>query len=391
MRPPKAQAPPRKPRLAPLRLRWSQIAIFISLFAGIVLAANAFVCATVGYFARVPGWLVWQWIPAAIALAFVPATILGRHHSGLPLRIVYSFTATWLGLLTYGLVAALACWALDAVTALLVLPLDRRSIALLCFGLGVATTIIGLFNAAWIRVTRVLVKLPHLPDSWKGGTLALVSDIHLGHISGPFFLRRVLAKLRRLQPDLVMVGGDMFDGTTDGLERLVQPWSEYAAPLGIYFVTGNHDEFTDRREYLKLVTGSGIRVLDNERIVVDGLQILGVHDGEAGDPESLRAILRRMAIDRGAPSILLAHQPANLRIVADEGVSLQLSGHTHRGQFWPFTLIVSRVWGRFAYGLNRLDDLQVYTSSGVGTWGPPLRMGTRSEIVIFHLESVSGT
>jgi predicted MPP superfamily phosphohydrolase len=102
-------------------------------------------------------------------------------------------------------------------------------------------------------------------------------------------------------------------------------------------------------------------------------------------------LLRRMEIDRGAPSILLAHQPAHLRIVAEEVVSLQLSGHTHRGQFWPFTLLISRIWGPFAYGLNRLEDLQVYTSSGVGTWGPPLRLGTRSEIVLFHLEGASGT
>jgi uncharacterized protein len=388
MRLPPTQAPVSRPepRLMPAQFPWRRIARFIVLFAGIVLAANAFVCATFGYFAGIPNWTTWQWIPAAFALTFLPATILGRNHSGLPLRTLYTLTASWLGLLNYFLFAALACWMVDAVVTLFVLPMDHRSIALVCFGLGVATTLGGLLNAAWIRVTRVSVKLPHLPASWNGRTLALVSDLHLGHVAGQFFLRRVISKLRRLEPDMVMIGGDMFDGVTSGLERLIQPWSEYTAPLGTYFVTGNHDEFVDRRTYLELVTQCGIRVLNNERIVVDGLQILGVHDGEAGEPESLRAILRRLTIDRGAPSILLAHQPANLRIVADEGVSLQLSGHTHRGQFWPFTLLISRIWGRFAYGLNWLDDLQVYTSSGVGTWGPPLRVGTRSEIVLIRFE-----
>ncbi len=386
MRPPQSQAPGRQPRPAPLRLRWSRIAIFILVFVAVLLASNAFVCATFGHFAQVPGWMAWQWLPAALALAFVPATIIGRVYSGLPLRMFYTLAAAWLGLLNYLLMASIACWLLDAVVSLSALPVERRFIAVLCFGLGLVTTIVGLVNASWIRTTRITVKLPHLPPTWKGRTLALVSDIHLGHVRGPRFLRRILARLRSLQPDAVLVGGDMFDGTSDGLERLARPWSEYSAPLGIYFVTGNHDEFTDRREYLQLVAQNGVRVLNNERIVVDGLQILGVHDGEAGDPETLRTLLRRMEIDRGAPSILLAHQPAHLRIAAEEGVSLQLSGHTHRGQFWPFTLLISRIWGRFAYGLNRMDDLQVYTSSGVGTWGPPLRIGTRSEIVLIRLE-----
>jgi predicted MPP superfamily phosphohydrolase len=129
---------------------------------------------------------------------------------------------------------------------------------------------------------------------------------------------------------------------------------------------------------------NGVRSLNNEGVTVDGLQLLGIHDGEASDPESFRETLRRMKIDRNAPSVLLAHKPENLRIAADEGVSLQLSGHTHRGQFWPWTLVVARIYRQFAYGLHRLDGLQVYTSSGVGTWGPPLRVGTKSEIVLFR-------
>ena len=128
-------------------------------------------------------------------------------------------------------------------------------------------------------------------------------------------------------------------------------------------------------------------MLHNERVVIDGLQLLGVHDEEAGDAGTYRAVLRGMNIERDAASILLVHQPMNLPVAAEEGVSLQLSGHTHRGQMWPWTMIVKRVYRRFAYGLSRLGDLQVYTSSGVGTWGPPLRVGTRSEIVLLSFVS----
>jgi hypothetical protein len=113
---------------------------------------------------------------------------------------------------------------------------------------------------------------------------------------------------------------------------------------------------------------------------------VGVHDSEAGSPSELGEILHAAQIDQEKPSILLAHRPVNLTVAEAKGISLQLSGHTHRGQIWPWNLLVSRIYGRFAYGLSRLNRMQVYTSSGVGTWGPPLRVGTQSEIVLFRFE-----
>ncbi|HKB90235.1 MAG TPA: metallophosphoesterase, partial [Opitutaceae bacterium] len=245
----------------------------------------------------------------------------------------------------------------------------------------------GLINAAWFRVTRIDIRLPNLPEAWQGRTVALVTDLHLGHISGPGFLGRIIARLRSLQPDAVFISGDMFDGTTVELDQLVAPWRNYSAPRGIFYVTGNHDEFAERTIYLDAVQRTGVRVLNNEKVVVDGLQIVGVHDSEAGDPAKLRRILRRVRLNPQQPCVLLAHQPANLAVAEEEGISLQLSGHTHKGQFWPWTLVVSRIYGRFAYGLHRLKKLQVYTSSGAGTWGPPLRVGTKSEIVLIRFES----
>jgi predicted MPP superfamily phosphohydrolase len=176
----------------------------------------------------------------------------------------------------------------------------------------------------------------------------------------------------------------MFDGSPVGLDRLVAPWQRFSPPRGIFYVTGNHDEFAERRIYLDAVGRTGIRVLNNEKVSVEGLQIVGVHDSEAGDPSLLRDILRRAELDPRRPSILLAHQPANLRIAEEEGISLQLSGHTHGGQFWPWIFFVSRIYGRFAYGLSRLGKLLVFTSNGVGTWGPPARVGTKSEIVLLR-------
>ena len=125
-----------------------------------------------------------------------------------------------------------------------------------------------------------------------------------------------------------------------------------------------------------------MRTLSNEMVEVDGLQIAGVHDGDHRDPVALRSILRSLRLDRSKPSLLLAHSPVNLRITEEAGVSLQISGHTHGGQFLPWTWIVDRIYGAFASGLHALNGLQVLTTVGAGTWGPPMRLGADPEIVL---------
>jgi predicted MPP superfamily phosphohydrolase len=375
-----------KPPEATSAFTWREIARFGSIVSAILLAANAVVCATWSYFFGVPGWIAWQALPGALAIVFIPATILRFRSTHPALRIVYALSASWLGALNFALFAAAVSWIVEGAAWLFGWSLPRFDIAAVMFSVALVATVYGLINAGWIRVRRISIRLPHLPKAWQGRTAAMVTDLHLGPLSGAGFLRRVIARLRSLRPDAVFISGDMFDGPTLGLDRLVAPWRDFTPPRGIFYVTGNHDEFAERSLYLDPVGRVGIQVLDNEKVSLDGLQIVGVHDSEAGDPAQLRAILREVRIDRQQPSILLAHRPINLPVAEEEGISLQLSGHTHRGQIWPWNLLVSRIYGRFAYGLSRLNKMQVYTSSGVGTWGPPLRVGTQSEIVLIQFE-----
>ncbi len=363
-----------------------EIAVFGSIVSAILLAANALVCATAGYFFGVPGWAAWQALPAVLALVFIPTTILRFRSDHPAIKIVYALSASWLGALNFAFFASVACWMVAGVAWLFGWSLPRFEIATVLFGMALVTTAFGLINARRIQVKQLTVQLPHLPEAWQGRTAALVTDLHLGPLSGAAFLRRVISHLRSLQPDAIFISGDMFDGPTLGLDRLVAPWRGFTAPRGIFYVTGNHDEFSERSLYLDPATRVGIQVLNNEKVVLDGLQLIGVHDSEAGNPAKLGEILRELQIDREQPSILLAHRPINLTVAEAKGISLQLSGHTHRGQLWPWNLLVSRMYGRFAYGLSRLNRMQVYTSSGVGTWGPPLRVGTQSEIVLIRFE-----
>jgi uncharacterized protein len=241
-------------------------------------------------------------------------------------------------------------------------------------------------NAAWTRVTRISVRLPNLPASWQGRVAALVSDTHLGHVRNAGFMRRIVRTLARLGPDVVFITGDLYDGTACDRVRMAKPLADLRAPLGAYFITGNHEEFFDPRKYIDAVESAGVRVLKNEKVIVDGLQIAGVMFSDSTKPEHFRSVLRRIAVDREHASVLLLHAPDRLAIAAEEGISLQLSGHTHGGQFVPWSWVTSRIYGPYVHGLQRFGELTIFTTWGAGTWGPPLRVGTKPEIVLITFE-----
>lgn len=323
---------------------------------------------------------------AILSVSFVAASLLAHQYFNPLVRVVYTAASVWLGFLSFFFLAACACWIVYCVPLLFGVRVDKHALAAVCFGLGLLAGIAAIVNAAWTRVVRVTVKLPNLPAAWRGRTAALVSDLHLGHVRNAGFLRRIVRKLSQLQPDVLFIPGDLYDGTAVDLAPLAKPWSDFSAPLGSYFVTGNHEQFSSPTKYLDAVRQSGIRVLQNEKILLDGLQIVGVDYRDSTNVERFRSILRQVNLDRNVASILLVHNPNRLPVAAEAGISLQLSGHTHRGQYFPFTAVVSRIYGIYAYGLNRFGDLAVYTSCGAGTWGPPMRLGSNPEIVLFQFE-----
>jgi predicted MPP superfamily phosphohydrolase len=292
----------------------------------------------------------------------------------------------WLGFVNFFFLAACICWAAFVPPALFGIQIERRPLAIVVFGIAALIGTYSVVNAAWTRVKRVTIALPNLPPAWRGRTAALISDLHLGHLRNRGFLRRIIRMLMRQRPDILFIAGDLFDGTEINESRLAEPWAEFSAPFGAYFVTGNHEQFSSPDQYLDAVKQSGIMVLDNEKVVLEGLQIVGVHYHDSTNVERCRSILNDAAVDPHVASILLIHTPDRMALAAEAGISLQLSGHTHRGQFFPFTMIVRRIYGKFAYGLNRFANLSVYTSCGAGTWGPPLRLGTNPEIVLIRFE-----
>jgi len=321
-----------------------------------------------------------------LAFSFIVAALLGFRFSNMFVTVIYRLAATWLGFLNFFFYAACLCWLVDLPLRLMSLPQHRPLIAIALFTLALLAGIYGLFNALWIRVRRVTVKLPNLPAPWRERTAVLLSDLHLGNVNGTKFSRRVARLVARQNPDIVFLPGDFFDGTRMDPNTLAAPFLKLAPPLGIYFSTGNHDEFGDLPRCLQALTRAGIRILSNQMVTIDGLQILGIPYHDSTSILRMRANLDALHLDPTQPSILLNHVPNRLPIVEQAGISLQLSGHTHGGQLFPFTWMTRRAFGKFTYGLHKFGSLQVYTSYGAGTWGPPMRVGTHPEIVLLTFQ-----
>jgi hypothetical protein len=329
-----------------------------------------------------------------LAFSFVVASLLSFRYSNPAVRAIYWAAAVWLGFLNFlfwGSILIRLVWLAIKFSHLATNPgVFRAPLAGAIYLVATLTGIYGLINARIIRIRRVPIKIPDLPASWRGRKAVLISDLHLGPINGERFCRRMVAAASQLKPDIVFIPGDLFDGTKSDLDQLVAPFHALKPPFGLFFSTGNHEEFTSPKPYIEAIRRAGIRVLANEQVVVDGLRIAGVLYHDSSSPLHMKAALSRMGpaggqTDDALPGILLNHAPARLPIVEQAGFSLQLSGHTHGGQFLPFTWITRRVYGRFTSGLHSFGSLEVYTSTGAGTWGPPMRVGTRPEIVLLEV------
>jgi predicted MPP superfamily phosphohydrolase len=236
---------------------------------------------------------------------------------------------------------------------------------------------------------RVRVPLAKLPRAMDGFRIAVVSDIHLGPLAGKAHAERVVAAINRLDADVVAMVGDLVDGSVDELGAAAAPLRQLSARRGSFFVTGNHEYYSGVEQWLAELPRLGLRVLRNERVPIDGLDLAGVNDLAGNDmggglgPDFRAALADR---DQARPVVLMAHQPIQVREAARYGVDLQLSGHTHGGQMVPFNLLV-KLQQPIVSGLGEVDGTKVYVTDGAGFWGPPVRVGVPPQVSLVELRS----
>jgi predicted MPP superfamily phosphohydrolase len=359
--------------------------VFIAIFQFILFLAHILLYQTWTFAAGGNHGQAWlKLVLGMLSVSFLAASLLGFRYTGAAVRVLYRTAAVWMGFLSFLFLATVLSWMIFGVAFLSSFLLNFHRIVEVFYGAALVAGVYGLFNASWTRVTRATVQLANLPEAWRGRKAALISDLHLGHVRNGSFLRRMVAKILREQPDAIFIAGDLYDGTAIDAARAAEPLNELTAPHGVYFVAGNHEQFGDDSRYLKAVEAAGVRVLTNEKVEADGLQIIGVPYRNATRNAHLAAVLQDIGVDRDRASILLIHAPDHPEVAEAAGVSLQLSGHTHVGQFIPWSWMARRIYKQFVYGLSRIGRMQIFTSSGAGTWGPPLRLGSNPEIVMLE-------
>jgi predicted MPP superfamily phosphohydrolase len=262
-------------------------------------------------------------------------------------------------------------------------------VALVAGALGMRTAL------APPRDRRIEIALPRWPRELDGFRIVQISDLHIGPILGRAFARHLVERVNALAPDLVAITGDLVDGDARLLADEVAPFAELRARHGVWFVTGNHDHYSGARAWSAAVAGLGIRVLRNERALIRAggaaFDLVGVDDhrgdlfGRDGGEDLGRALEGR---DAARAAILLAHDPTTFKRASGMGIDLQLSGHTHGGQIWPFAWFV-RLAVPFVAGLYRRGGATLYVSRGTGFWGPPMRLRAPAEIGELVLRSAA--
>ncbi|HRI69345.1 MAG TPA: metallophosphoesterase [Polyangium sp.] len=244
-----------------------------------------------------------------------------------------------------------------------------------------------------VALKKVQISLGKLPKALSGMRIVQLTDVHIGPMIGREWLEGIVARVNALEPDLIVITGDLVDGSVAALRDHVAPIGDLKSKLGVYFVTGNHEYYSGASSWIEHLGTLGVRVLRNEHVTIGegaaSFDLAGVDDHTGGQflaghgADVAKALAGR---DPNRECILLAHQPKEVLEAAKLGVGLQISGHTHGGQVFPATLLV-RLQQPFTAGLDRLGDTQIYVSRGTGYWGPPMRVAAPAEITLLELTS----
>ncbi len=352
---------------------WRQIATVSLILLGLSIPASM---------------LVWRVLPRTFA---IPIAWIGYVWMG---AMFLTLVLLWGG--------ELARWGWVKYAHVMAVDAGRRDFLAQVLAGGAATMALALSGwGVWsavrpVEVKRLTVRLKKLPEALQGLRLVQLTDMHVGPTIGRNFVEDIVSKVNGLNADIVAITGDLIDGSVEELGDAVRPLGRIRSKLGTYFVTGNHEYYSGADDWLAFLFEIGLRPLRNEHVElgVNGasIHVAGVDDwtahqfGNGHGADMTRALQGR---DDTKPVVLLAHQPVHFDQAREHGVDLQISGHTHGGQIFPFGFL-TRLVQPFVSGLHKRGDSQIYVSSGTGYWGPPMRIAAPAEITLIELERESG-
>lgn len=359
--------------------------LFFVIFIGILVGANIYLARRFNFYFSIENTKLLYFIfPALTAFMIFGVLPLSNTTSGFG-SLIYVIAAITMGVILYLLLSVLF---VDIVGIFKIIPPKTLGISALAITLIIS--LYGILNSWNIQVTHQELTLKGLNKEVR---VMHLSDIHIGHFRGKNFLKKIVDKTNEQNVDIVFITGDLFDGKINLTQNELLPLTQLKVP--IYFIEGNHDRYTGVSTIKNYLQQIGVNVLENEIADFGELQIIGLNHMRAdnktfdmhaaGNSSTIKGTLEKLPINKNKPAILLHHSPDGIKYANQNGVDLYLAGHTHAGQLFPVKYIANLI---FAYnkGMHDFNGTKIFVSQGTGTFGPPMRVGTKSEIAVITLK-----
>lgn len=322
----------------------------------------------------------------ALSLSFLVSSILAHWYDNIFTRGFYYVSASWLGVLSNAFFIFAICWLIWGVLSRLGMSIPLAYIGGGAIAMIIASSAYGIINAASPVIREDTVYIQNLPSAWEGKKIVQINDVHLGHIIRSNFAKQIVEMTKGIKNlGAVFIVGDLFDGMDGHLEGLLGPFNGFRSEYGTYFITGNHETYLGTSKTLDIIKTTNIHIIENTLVDVEGVQIIGVASPEPGASQDIASIMKQVGFDNTKPSIVLYHTPTHIDTFRKLGVSLQLAGHTHRGQMYPYNLITKAIFRGYDFWVFHEWNYTLSVSSGVGTWWPPMRTNSHAEIVVLKL------
>ncbi len=349
-----------------------QLTLFLSMFLLAFLALNYYIFNRIGMLLGISP-IILNVLIIIFAAAYPVASILESTVSNGVTRIIYTLSATWMGI-AIAILYTLAAY--EIVNLIFNIPPFVAGITVLIIA-GIIS-VYSIINSIYLNVEEIEIPISNLEKELK---IIQLSDTHIGPIRNSGFMKKIVKKTDALNPNLVLITGDLVEGTVGLHPSMFDSINELKVP--VLFITGNHDMYEGLESVFEVLKTTKIRVMKDEIIEFEGLQVVGVN--YSYERNRLKKVLSQLNIDKSKPSILLYHVPTEIEAANEAGIDLQLSGHTHKGQMFPFNFL-GRLLFPYFNGLYNYNGTQLYVSPGTGTWGPPMRSSSRSEITVINLK-----
>lgn len=313
---------------------------------------------------------------------FIFSFFSGEIISGAHIRFIYRMCNILFGVMFYLFLGSVLLSVLLAIVPTLS-PLVAIAIIVISFALS----ILGLLQARSISTTTYTVTLPNAPESWENKKAIFLSDTHFGLMNYKKFSDKIVNRILSLNPDLVLHGGDFYDGPSIDTNPITESWKMLAEKIPVFYTSGNHEHYGPYETFIASIRDAGVTVLLDEKVMHDGVQIAGMTYRAKGRDAEAQKAFDIIKAKKDIPLILINHPPTFHKGALAAGGTLMLSGHTHRGQFSPIGLLTRLIYKKYNYGFNKYENMTAITSRGVGTAGPPMRLFNTPELVVINFKT----